>query len=256
MVHRKASLIIQPGDSFFPIVKAIDSAQQSINITIFRMDDPIVQRALLEAHSRGVRVRALVAASPRGWEKKNRKLLKELRKAGIETNQPAGDSPKARYHYKFLTVDEKLSLILTFNPTQENLHYTRDYGISLYDEQVAAELNRLFEADWSDTEFIPAENTPLVISPYNSREKIMALLSGATKSIHISDAKLRDHQVINLLMKKAAEGVERPNPGPRPLLRRGLHDDEVPADNPIQAACQGHRRGPRKSFHRKYELAV
>ncbi|MEN3334165.1 MAG: cardiolipin synthase, partial [Blastocatellia bacterium] len=37
------SLIIQPGDSFFPIVDAIDSATQSIKMTIFRMDDPIVR---------------------------------------------------------------------------------------------------------------------------------------------------------------------------------------------------------------------
>jgi phosphatidylserine/phosphatidylglycerophosphate/cardiolipin synthase-like enzyme len=208
MANRKISLIVQPGDSFFPIVEAIDAARTSINITIFRMDDPVIQHAMLDATRRGVRVRALVAANPRGWEKKNRKLLKDLEKAGIETKQPAADSPKTRYHYKILVVDNSTSLILTFNPTRENLHYTRDYGVVVRDESVAAELNRLFCADWDDRTFRPDASSPLVISPYNSREKVGELIQSATKSIHISDAKLRDYQILNVLMAKARAGVD------------------------------------------------
>jgi cardiolipin synthase A/B len=208
MTNRKHSLIIQPGDSFFPIVHAMDSARTSINITIFRMDDPVIQQAMLDATKRGVRVRALIAANPRGWEKKNRKLLKDLEKAGIETRQPAADTRKTRFHYKILVVDNATSLILTFNPTRENLHYTRDYGVIVRDETIAAELNRLFDADWDDREFRPTKESPLVISPYNSREKMGELLQNATKSIHISDAKLRDYQILNLLMAKARAGIE------------------------------------------------
>src|SRR3954453_6026547 len=103
------SLIVQPGDSFFPIVEAIDSARSSLNLTIFRMDDPVIRKALSEAAARGVRVRALIATSPRGWVKENKRLLKELRKSGVQTKQPEGDSPKTRYHYKLLTVDDAVS---------------------------------------------------------------------------------------------------------------------------------------------------
>src|SRR5262245_47700220 len=106
--RRKTSLIVQPGDSFFPIVHAIDRAQRSIDITVFRMDDPIIQNALMEARARGVRVRALVASSARGWEEKNRRLLKEIKKAGIATKEPAGDSKKTRFHYKIMVVDAAL----------------------------------------------------------------------------------------------------------------------------------------------------
>ncbi|HWN98782.1 MAG TPA: hypothetical protein VNS63_05875, partial [Blastocatellia bacterium] len=75
--YRKAqnlSLIIQPGDSFFPMVDAIDSAQQEIKMTIFRMDDPIVRDAMSYAVARGVKVQALVAPSSKGWNRKNKKL--------------------------------------------------------------------------------------------------------------------------------------------------------------------------------------
>jgi phosphatidylserine/phosphatidylglycerophosphate/cardiolipin synthase-like enzyme len=207
MSQSRVSLIVQPGDSFFPIVEAIDTARTSINLTIFRMDDPVIQQALLEAVSRGVVVRALVAKSPRGWVKENKKLLKGLSKSGVQTKNPSADSEKKRYHYKILTVDDDISLVLTFNPTRENLHYTRDYGIRVRDNLITSELNRLFDADWNDQPFEANPNAPLAISPYNSREKILAFLGSAQRTIHISDAKLEDRQVLDLLREKAQNGV-------------------------------------------------
>jgi phosphatidylserine/phosphatidylglycerophosphate/cardiolipin synthase-like enzyme len=204
----KISLIVQPGDSFFPMVRAIDSAVRSINLTVFRMDDPIIQKALLEAKQRGVRIRVLIASSANGWEEKNQKLLKDAKKAGISTREPSGDSKKARYHYKVMTVDDSTALIFTFNPTRENLHYTRDFGVELYNPRVASELNRLFDADWDDMPFTPDADSPLLISPFNSREKMRALLESAQKSIHIADAKVEDPAILQLLSEKARGGIE------------------------------------------------
>ena len=208
MSHTKVSLIVQPGDSFFPIVEAIDSARIAINLTIFRMDDPVIHQALLEAAARGVRVRALVATNPRGWVKENKKLLKGLSRSGVATKNPAADTVKKRYHYKILTVDSDVSLVLTFNPTRENLHYTRDYGIVVREPLVTAELNRLFEADWNDAPYTPNPDAPLAISPYNSRAKVIAFIATARRTIHVSDAKLQDPQVLDLLRERAASGVQ------------------------------------------------
>lgn len=204
----KVSLIVQPGDSFFPIVRAIDKAERSINLTVFRMDDPIIQKALVEAHDRRVRIRLLIASSARGWEEKNQKLFKDVKKAGIATKEPSGDSKKARYHYKVLTVDESVAFVFTFNPTRENLHYTRDFGVEVYDPRVASELNRLFDADWDDISFTPYPDSPLMISPFNSREKMSAFIASASKSIHITDAKVEDPAIVELLAEKARQGVE------------------------------------------------
>ncbi|HQR37067.1 MAG TPA: phospholipase D-like domain-containing protein [Blastocatellia bacterium] len=218
MSKSKVSLIVQPGDSFFPIVEAIDAARQSINITIFRLDDPVIQKALHEAVARGVKVRALIAKFARGWEKENKKLLKDLAKSGIETKQPTVDSAKKRYHYKILTVDEARSLILTFNPTRENLHYTRDYGVVMYDPAVTCELARLFDADWFEKDFSVDNTLPLAISPYNSRSRLTDFLDSATRSIHISDAKVEDRKILDLLKLKAKGGVEVRVLGSKPSI--------------------------------------
>ncbi|HKV41393.1 MAG TPA: phospholipase D-like domain-containing protein [Blastocatellia bacterium] len=207
---RSLSLIIQPGDSFFPLVDAIDSAKRSINMTIFRMDDPVVRDAMSNAVGRGVRVRALVAPLAKGWGKRNRKLSTELSAMGIDVRFPknAEDLKLKRYHYKILAVDDTHSLILTFNPTRKNLHYARDFGVLIRDNTITSELDRLFDADWDGKDFEPQNDLPLVISPFNSRGKLFELLASATRSIRIMDAKLQDQQAMELLTRKADEGCD------------------------------------------------
>ncbi|HXG65496.1 MAG TPA: phospholipase D-like domain-containing protein, partial [Blastocatellia bacterium] len=202
------SVIIQPGDSFFPLVAAIDSAVRSIKMTIFRMDDPIVRNALKYAVTRNVRVQALVAPSSKGWTSRNRKLRDDLKAMGVEVKTPKeGKENIKRYHNKMMTIDDSQSLILTFNPTQKNLHYARDFGLLINDEEITKELNRLFDADWNGQEYKPG-NLPLVISPHNSRKKLVKLLSSAQRSIRIMDAKLKDQEILDLLLRKAAAGCD------------------------------------------------
>ena len=199
------SLIVQPGDSFFPMVDAIDGAKTSIKMTIFRMNDPIVREAMTYAVSRGVKVQALVAPASKGWTKKNKKLSEELAKVGIEVKVPRERKEIKRYHYKIMTIDDQSSLILTFNPTQKNLHYARDFGLLIKDPEIASELSRLFDADWSGESFKPSD-LPLAISPYNSREKMLELLNSAERTIRILDAKVQDQQAIGVLLRKASAG--------------------------------------------------
>ncbi|HKS39717.1 MAG TPA: phospholipase D-like domain-containing protein [Blastocatellia bacterium] len=217
------SLIIQPGDSFFPIVDAIDSATQNIKMTIFRMDDPIVRDAMSYAVARGVKVQALVAPSAKGWNKRNKKLTDDLSKLGIEVRMTKARKEKIkRYHYKMMTIDDLQSLVLTFNPTQKNLHYARDFGLLIRDQEITTELNRLFEADWHGNVFKP-KDLPLVISPYNSRKKLLELLESAERSIRILDAKVEDQQVMGLLLRKAANGCDV-----RLISRDTFYDQVVP----------------------------
>src|SRR5215471_3926339 len=206
---KNLSLIVQPGDSFFPIVTAGESATHSINMTIFRMDDPVVSAALSNAVNRGVAVRTLIANKSKGWIKRNKKLSSELSSMGIEvrSQSDANGNELKRYHYKILTVDDTCSLILTFNPTQKNLHYARDYGLLIRDHDITIELNRLFNADWEGKEFTPV-HTPLVISPYDSREKLIELLASAERSIRIVDAKVHDPDIQKLLLEKAVAGCD------------------------------------------------
>lgn len=108
------SLIVQPGDSFFSLVGAIDSATRSIRMTVFRMDDPVVRDAMSYAVQRGVRVQALVAPAARGWNRRNRKLAENLARLGIEVRITRSRREKIkRYHYKIMTIEAMILIILS-----------------------------------------------------------------------------------------------------------------------------------------------
>jgi phosphatidylserine/phosphatidylglycerophosphate/cardiolipin synthase-like enzyme len=255
-------LVIQPGDSFFPLVSAIDSARKFIKMTIFRMDDPVVRDAIARAVNRSVRVQALVAPESKGWNKRNRKLGDELAALGVEVCFPANHKIK-RYHYKLMVIDGRESLILTFNPTRKNLHYARDFGFHLKDESIAAEIDRLFDADWQGREFRP-DDLPLVISPDNSRKKLTEMLSSATRTVRIMDAKLRDKKILKLLADKAASGCDvkviGPEPGVvlperlrfQPMVRYKLHAKCVVVDTTLTFVGSQNLRSP--SLDRRREL--
>ena len=84
-------VITQPGDGLTPILKAIKRAKKSLDIVIFRFDLTDLEDALAAAVERGVAVRALIAHTNRGGEKKLRKLEDRLLKCGATLSRTADD---------------------------------------------------------------------------------------------------------------------------------------------------------------------
>ena len=128
--------------------------------------------------------------------------------------------------------------VFTFNPTRENLHYTRDVGIEVYSPAIATEINRLFDADWNDIPFEPDNDLPLLVSPFNSRRKMELLLGNARDSILIADAKVEDPAIVRLLVKKARSGIQVR------VLGDEQHGSELPSEIDFRAV-------PRYRLHAK-----
>src|SRR5262249_10082817 len=61
-------------------------------------------------------------------------------------------------------------------------------------------------------------------SPFNSRKKLLDLLSSAERTIRIMDAKLEDQQILGLLLRKASAGCDVR------LISRDAFYDEVVAN--------------------------
>ncbi len=206
---RDIRLIVQPGDSFFPIVDALDEAREEIRLTVFRLDCPVVRGALIAARQRGVKVRVLISQQRKGREKRNAELLDELRSHGVAAvwPKPAPGRRICGYHYKVMTVDGHRTLIFTFNPTRTNLHYCRDFGLAIEDRALAAEVNRMLDLDRLGQPYAPALPC-LGVSPENARQKLVEFFAGARESIHVFDSRLEDFAVHEVLRRKAAQGVD------------------------------------------------
>ena len=125
-------------------MQAIDKAKKTIDIVIFRFDRAEVEKALHAAVARGVVVRALIAHTNKGGEKKLRKLELRLLEGGATVARTADDL--TRYHGKMMIVDGGLH-VYGFNYTKLDIDKSRSFGIVTRDKKVVQEAAKLFEAD-------------------------------------------------------------------------------------------------------------
>ncbi len=198
-------VITQPDDGLTPILKAIKRARKSIDIVIFRFDLDELEDALAAAVERGVAVRALIAHTNRGGEKKLRKLEMRLLKCGATLSRTADDM--VRYHGKVVIVDGKRAFVLGFNFTALDTKRSRSLGLMTSNPKIVASLAKVIDADHNRV--VPIVTSPrLVVSPENARERLTAFIKGARRELLIYDANLTDDRMIAVLMQRASAGVK------------------------------------------------
>src|ERR1700733_13493613 len=202
-VHLK--LLIQPGDGVAPLVDAINGAKSRVEIAIFRFDRSEIEQALANAAARGVFVHALIAYTNLGGERNLRKLEMRLLAAGITVARTSDDL--IRYHDKFLIIDRRELLLLSFNFTHLDIDHSRCFGLVTTNPKLVAEAVKLFEADTQRQAYV-AGLPAFVVSPVNARKQLSAFLRGAKKELLIYDPEISDPAMLRLLDARAQAGVE------------------------------------------------
>ena len=197
-------LIVQPTDGAKPILSAIEKAQTALDIVIFRFDLKPVEKAIEAAVKRGVAVRALIAHTNSGGEKRLRQLELRMLQAGVTVTRTANDL--TRYHGKVMIVDREELHVYGFNFTGLDLK-SRSLGVVTRDRRFVQEVLRLFESEVLRQEFEP-DLEGLVISPENAREQLATFIKRTKKCLVIWDPKVTDPQMIRLLNQRAKAGVD------------------------------------------------
>jgi cardiolipin synthase len=199
-------LIVQPEDGVKPLIKAIDGAQQSVTLVVFRFDIADLEKALAAACKRGVAVHALVAHTTSKGEKELRKLEGRLLKDGATVART--DNDMVRYHGKLLVIDRKLLFVFGFNYTNVDIRRSRSFGIATKNPATVREALRLIQADEDRGERFRPRKTDLVISPENARTRLTQFIRKATRELLIYDSGLTDDTMIGELQKRAKAGVQ------------------------------------------------
>jgi phosphatidylserine/phosphatidylglycerophosphate/cardiolipin synthase-like enzyme len=197
-------LIVQPTDGLKPILTAIERAGSTLDIVIFRFDFKPLEKAIEAAVKRGVKVRALIAHTNSGGEKRLRALEQRMLQAGVTVTRTADDL--ARYHGKMLIIDREELHVYGFNYTAIDLK-SRSFGVMARDRKVVQEALKLFESDALRQDYEPSGES-LVVSPENAREQLAMFLKRARKSLAIWDPKVSDPGMMRLLTQRAKAGVD------------------------------------------------
>jgi phosphatidylserine/phosphatidylglycerophosphate/cardiolipin synthase-like enzyme len=198
-------LLIQPEAGITPIVTAIKKARRQIELVIFRFDLAELEKALEAAVARGVFVRALIAHTNQGGEKRLRKLELALLAAGVTVSRT--DDDLLRYHGKLLLIDRTILGVFGFNYTKLDVSKSRSFGLFTKHQKLVQEAVKLFEAD-STRQAYTAGYAALVVSPENARASLTKLIKSARKQLLIYDPKVADPSMIRLLQDRAKAGVD------------------------------------------------
>lgn len=170
-------LIVQPDDGVAPLLDAIGKARKTLEMVIFRLDLKAIEKAAEAAVVRGVNVRALIAHTHKGPDKRLRQLEQRMLDKGVTVTR-TGDE-LVRYHGKVMIVDREELHVYGFNYTATDMK-SRSFGVVTRSRPVVQDALRLFEADSNRQEFEPAV-TGLVVSPENAREELATFIKRAKK---------------------------------------------------------------------------
>ena len=203
-----ANVFVEPSAGRAPLLAAIAGARRSLDCAMYLFNDSTLATALVEAAHRGVQVRVLLERRPVGGEDpaaNNRQTANTLQRAGIAVHWTGTSAALA--HEKSLLVDGRQVLILTMNFTRAAFTTNREIGVIDDDPGDVREVAAIFAADWGGDRYTPA-GADLMVSPTNSRPRLLAAIQGARRSLDLYVAFLRDRQMQDVLVSAARRGVQ------------------------------------------------
>lgn len=203
-------LFVEPDQGVAPVIQTINSARRSVDLVVYILSSPDVISALESAHSRGVQVRVLLEPKPYNPSNPNvplpinKKTYSELKGAGISVQYT---SPQFTFtHEKAMVVDNQTAIIETANLSKAAFQNNREYGIVDRVAADVAETEAIFQADWSHSAYTP--NDPnLVVSPDNSRQRLVDLIASAQRSVVVQDEEMGDPAISQALGARVRAGL-------------------------------------------------
>lgn len=199
------TLFVEPEDGRGPLVAALREAKESIWLKCYLLSDHKIMDELIKAKQRGVEVKVVLEKEPYGGSKLNYKAKRDLVKEGIlfRWASPAF----ALTHEKSIVIDQKKAFIMTLNLCSSSFKNNREYGVITTCREEVREIANLFEADWTREKYYPQEPN-LVVSPQNSREKILGLIKRAKRKIWLEQLLMEDEQIMEALLGAVKRGLE------------------------------------------------
>ncbi len=165
------------------VAAAIDTAQNTIDIAAFELNNVVITDALVAAHERGVTVR-VVTDDEHGLEDDDSTIV-ELELAGIPI---VDDERSALMHNKFIIIDGITVWLGSMNYTMNGVYRNNNNAISLRSRRAVevyqAEFNEMFErhefgprSDDSNTGNFSQDGVPIQIYFASENEVIDVLLA-------------------------------------------------------------------------------
>ncbi|MBA3541518.1 MAG: hypothetical protein H0T79_18035 [Deltaproteobacteria bacterium] len=188
------------------LIAAIGGATTSLDVQMYLFTVDSIADAIIAAHRRGVNVRVLLDPDHEG----NNQTRPALVAAGVPTRNVTSLYTFA--HAKYLVIDGTTALIMSMNFNYDAMSSERNYGIVDRDPEDVADVAAIFEMDWASGGGEPPKPadlscTRLIVSPNNSKLRILELINSATATLDVEVLYLSETSVRNAVGAAKARGV-------------------------------------------------
>jgi phosphatidylserine/phosphatidylglycerophosphate/cardiolipin synthase-like enzyme len=195
------TMSVQPDDGEQPFVDALTPAKASIRVMIYDLATSQILTLLEQKAMAGVKVQAILDQTQMEFDQA---AYTALQAAGAQVQW---SNPKFAFtHAKTIVVDEKVGVISSGNFDDADIMGNRDYTMFDTDPQDVADLVKIFDSDWANVT-PDLSCTRLVVSPVNSRARILAVINSAQKTLDIESLEFGDSQVQAAVTAKQKAGV-------------------------------------------------
>jgi cardiolipin synthase A/B len=189
-------IFVEPDDGRAPILSELDAARRTITLQVYLLSDAEIKQALIRAAGRGVEVRVLLEEHPFGGAGLNPKSFDELAAGGVAVRW---SNPVFTFsHVKTFVVDGEVAIVTNANMTTSAFTRNREFGAITTRPAEVAQAMAIFEADWNRS--AEPGTGPLVVSPTDSRPRLLGLIEGASHSIDIYAEVVRDREIVEALL--------------------------------------------------------
>ena len=198
-----ALLAVLPEAGEAPFVDVINGATKSIRVMVYMMGYGGILDAITAKAKAGIDVKAILDGVSQ--KSVNEKYKTALEAAGAQVHW---SDPQFSYmHAKIIVVDEAAAVVSTGNYSKSFLLKERNFVSTDRDPQDVADLTRLFDADWT-SKSPDLSCTRLLVSPVNSKDRIVSLIKSAKKSVVVESMQLADYSVRDALIARHKAGID------------------------------------------------
>jgi phosphatidylserine/phosphatidylglycerophosphate/cardiolipin synthase-like enzyme len=195
-------LAVEPEASADPFLSAIAKASKEIRVMVYQMGDGPVLDALTAKAQGGLTVHAILDVSQKAF---NQSSFDRLTQAGAKV---LWSDPKFSFmHAKVMVIDATEAVISTGNYGAKRMAMERNYVMTDNDANDVKSLTALIDADFARAT-PDLSCTRLVVSPINSKERILDVISRAKKELLVESMQLADTDVRNAIVERKNAGVD------------------------------------------------
>lgn len=201
------TLIQEPDAGYTPVTTLIDGATKSVRMTMYALNDPAVEQALINAHTRrGVATKVVLDRAYHG-QRANESAYDRLTSAGLQVIWAPAETI---VHEKAIVIDDATAVVSTANLDAHYYATGRDALVVTTDPAQVSAIAATIDGDYDAApsgRLSPAVTAPGLVWSPAARSAFLETIDAATTSLDVTSEEFKDRAVVAAITHAAARHV-------------------------------------------------